>query len=794
MSDKVENEIFELIKKSNFKQCNERISQLRKQFPKSAFYQVLEIFIKYKQSPGKFDYNGLLGSKFGLQGKSFTSDSRSLQLLHRFFIELERYEEALNVYEQAIFRYPGFELAGNWFEKALADSNYKQMAKASLQLAKYGNSSLTPSIEGRDYSFWYALSILALFKFQKDTITDQEQKLFPLLSYKCLTAAKPFKSSEEIIVFCMVCEELFPNNEKKSKEIIQEILPGLKISVNLSLKNFISRHSLKLNDYEVTFESSTIILKNIDDYDVIKGLIKASKELGKPKQDTKNLILSLVGDSRNSRLSQFECDIVYDNVISDESLTHYLSKYYNKPCCPVDISVYRDKVDEDTLCSIMKKFGSDDLIYDANVYKLNLQESNSSELFFKHSNELNTKSKTDYSSSSVFILDLVENSLLKDSITLDDILFSLSLLENFQAKDPHNFDTKLWIIILYMHLGCVPLAFSHYLDLKIKNVQNDLLDHLIYSRMSTLFPQKQHDFFKKFNETNATLYEGSLNRLTNFIQISIERKAYSKFSGMLEFRDRLEKSSTKWMKQNELLQLSRLCNDKRGPLIEKLHTSWRSIEITGSTALSDNRDWSCFGKNIKKDNLPEVFQYMNVNETAIKLGAIRENMIDLILSNDTNKKFDIYMDTIFNGNMDVALSTSLSEPEKWSFDIFFDVYKNNSSNLKTLLANAPVLLNTSGTWKLSHIYLTKLATLKTLDNVKRIKDKGIKALIKSQIAELRDLCDDMYKSYSNIVAKECSNLSKGKHGELLKFLNFEPIEASMLTDCIISVQKTVRNL
>ncbi|EDO19270.1 hypothetical protein Kpol_1036p12 [Vanderwaltozyma polyspora DSM 70294] len=797
MSDKIEAEIFELIKKSNFRLCNERIGQLRRQYPKSSYFEVLETYIKYKQSPTKFDYEKLLGEKFGINGKLITSDLKALDLLHTFFIELERYPESLNVYERAIFKYPTFELASAWFDKSLNDSNFMHMAKASLQMVKYSNenSEYSSYLQNRDFNFWYGISIAALFKFQPHRITEQEKRILPTLAYKTISNLKPFNSHEELIVFCTICEQLFPNDRAKASEIVQEIFPTLEKSVNLTLKNFIVHNASIIEDNQLLFNSCQIILKSIDDYDVIKHFLRSGKALGKSKQELGQLILSLVGDTRNYRLSFLEGDLIYDSKITDDSLKFYLEKFHNKACSSIDINNYKNHLDEATIKSTFNLFSSEDVIHDANTFKLNINDSTSSELYMKHKESLNSKAITDYSSNSVFILDLVQKLLLKEDPSLEDILLSLTLLENYQVKDEHNFDTKLWIIVSYMHLGCIPIAYSNYLDLKIKNVQNDIIDHLIYSRMSTLFPQKQHDYFINFRESIRNLYEGSLNRLPQFIRIAFERKAYSKILGMIEFRDKLERSSMKWLKEIEMLQLAGISNDKRGPLIKKMQESWRNIEITGNITFSDNRDWSSFNCNINKKELPNIMRSMQVSETAIMINIIKELMIDAVSTNSTNGKIDELILSTFNNDMSKILEMNLTEDEIWSFNIIFDLYKNNGENLTKLLSAETIPLSNRTMWNLSHGYLMKVGTLKTLDNIKRIKDPVTKSNIKKQLQDLRGSADDLYKSYSNKIKQAHENLaSNDETNKLLQDLGFVPLQLSRITETILMVQKTVRNL
>ncbi|CCH61649.1 hypothetical protein TBLA_0F01060 [Henningerozyma blattae CBS 6284] len=794
MSDKISQEIFDLIKSSNFKQCNVKIAQLRKQYPNSTYYEVLELYVKYKHSPSKFDYN-VLNTLYGLKGSRTSSDIKALELLHTFFLEFNRFEEALHVYKKANFKYPSFEIAYYWFEKALNDFNFRHLGKACLQLIKYDDLKYNRS---RDYRIWYVLSVLALFKFNKALLSDQEIKILPQLAYKTLIAAKPFQSTEECVVFCDLCETLFSDDKEKSKEIADLILPELKTSVDLYLKNYMLKH---LKDNNLLFENCQFLLKSIDDYDLIKKLIVSGKQLDKSKNEIKTLITDLVGDGRNSRLSALELDLVFDNLISKDSITFYLEKFHNKQCCYVDIKRYLDKIDVSILLEIFHSFNDSDPIHDSNLFQLNIVEMDAIEYYNKHKNTLNTKPKTDYSACSIFILDIIKSCLIKDDITLKDVIFSISVLEHYQRKDIHNFDTRIWLITLYTYIGCIPLAYFHFNELKIKNVQNDTLDHLLYTRFSSLFPQKSHDYYKTLLNVEELFYGMSLDRIPSLTRIAFERRAYSKILGMLEFWINLETSSMRWLKISEMIQFARLCNDKRGNLLTEMHKKWLKIEQikcnnSSIKQWSDNRDFDVFRLNMKElsGRKPKIFDYMDIAPDLITLNCAKEFIIESISTGEKSAQLEKILNTI---DLSKTLNESTTSVEKWSFDIFFDIYNNNGDNLRKLLNESSQFEEsfTKGTWLMSHTYLTQISTLKTLDNLKRIKDKNSKQLIKQKLRDLRDRVDTIYINYSKTLNVSYENMIKGeKYSCILKQLNFQEFSMEDISSSILTVRKTVKNL
>lgn len=244
-------------------------------------------------------------------------------------------------------------------------------------------------------------------------------------------------------------------------------------------------------------------------------------------------------------------------------------------------------------------------------------------------------------------------------------------MENYQVKDPHNFDTMCWLIVLYMYLGLVPDAYFHFINLKIKNVQTDSLDYMIFSRFSTLFPNKQSDFYSKTFHEHNNLYDTSLANLPRYIQVAFERNSYSKILGMLEMRDKLMKSYTRWSKTLENLQFSRLCNDKRGHLLQKLHEDWRSLEMTQSVSFSDNRDFSILDENFAQFlNRGKILEYANLNEESIFLTLIRELIIEALPNGEKTEQISALLKKLPSINLEELLNNNLTEVESASFLIF----------------------------------------------------------------------------------------------------------------------------
>lgn len=794
MEDKIQVEVNELIQKSQFKQCYDKISQLSKIYKNNQFLKVLDVYVKYKQSPQKFDISGQLVNPF-LITKAPITDIKALNLLHNFFVELEMFEEALKIIELANLKQNKLEVTYELFVKSLEDSNFNFLIRSTSALA---NFKLDDTRQTRSYFFWNAIATIAAFKYQKNKLSEQEISILPLLCYKRLSSLKPFQNLQEVIIYCTFIENFFVDDEGKIQEMINIILPELNVNVDLYLKNFLVRN---VKDSQILYDSCHKLLSKIDDFKVIKSLIKSGHQLGHSKNDILNVIENCIGDGRNYRLSQFELDLEYNelSMISEESIKFYLQKFHNKPCCCIDLESYRKHLDMDIVKRCFQEL-NDDLIHDSNMFQLKLNDEDAISLYKKHEFTLKDKFDTDYSTLSVFIISVVEEILSKEANGngLGGKLLALSILQNYQNKDKNNFNTKVWLIALYMELGLSSIAITLYQELKIKNVQIDTLDYLIFSRYSTINPHKQHDYLMKILPKNMALYDSN-EKLTRFIQISMERATYSKIFGMIELKTQLLSSINRWSNVIENLQLSRLCNDKRNKVLQDLHGDYRELLMINEGEISDNRDFNVFGKrdltkgdtDVKLD-IKSVITYFDVNDKWIKLNILKEFIIENLPQGQKTKQIDCILEAIgisdMNNVIKMCQEANFTAVEQWSFKLFYAAYVNDTEIMIELMQKTN-RFDSESSWLLSHNYLTQISTWKTLDNVKRLSKH--KSVIKTNLQKLREECDDIYQQYKTCIETECNNL---QGNGVLARLEYLPMGHESLLMCVTSAQKIHRNL
>lgn len=776
----IEDEINGLVKRSAFKQCYERLAGIRIRYPKSSYYEVLELYVKYKHLPAQFDIQKLLVEPFAKDkttSKKITNDLRTLDLLFRMLVQMNHHDDAVTVLELAHAKFGGWELAYDFFDKSLQCFDYRRMIEASAALCSYSQDVESNT---RMFNFWNAIATIAYFRYQKNRVTSQEAKILPRLSFERLEKLKPFQSEQEAIIYCTVCDELLEDQEIDP----QIILPRLENSLDLYMKGFMLKH---VKDPQVLFDTCLQLLHKIDDYKLLQKLITSGHELGKTGEELKETITKAVGDSRNGRLSWLEIDLSYskDKKVSKESLIHYLTKFHNKSCCELDITTYKEYINNDMLNDAMQSLPHDDVIHDSNLFKLRLSTNSAIELYQRHRDSMKKKSKTDYSSNATFILDIVEEVLSKEKKTLLDNLLAVTILENYQQRDPHNFQTATFLTQLYMELGFPTLAHLVYKQVKIKNVQVDSMDHILYTRIGSIFPNKQHEMIQNDLSDHMRTYYNINDKLSQFIRIAMERKSYSKIEGMIDLKGKLTESVTRWIIMGERLEMSRLYSDKkqRTTLLNEFHEEWdlmlHCAKMNGKIkddVFSDNRDMTFTNHN---------FQYENVDMSWIIFKVIKEFMLESIPNGANKDKIAALLESV----SEIEDNKTATTMEKWSFKLISSIYHDDMDEVKKLLENIPTHDSANENWLLIHDYLTQLNTLKTIFTFK--KCQPVKYIIQTHLKQLRDNCDDIFLRYRNHIN---STLPQVNSHPVMAQLDFQPMPESMFLDSMLVVQKFVRNL
>lgn len=766
-----DHQLFQLLDRELFKKASQFVASLQKRYPSATYYKVLEQYVKYRQSPAKYSFEN--GLKLILDAKSPPSDAKSLSMCHRFLLELGfDTTSALEPYERAMMKYGNSETCYDWFLESLRDLNWRHLSKSSFQMPRVNEKS-----KSRLFQFWNSIATVVWFQLDKDNINERELDLLPKLTYKLTSDLKPFENEQELIVFCKVCE-LF---EDKSQEIVDEILKFWKHGtyLDLYLKNFLMGHLVKLDDYKLIWKHGISLLNNLDDYGILQKIIDASYKLGKSFDELLEVLE--IKNTRNYILSRVAAAKLYDDRL-DHYLFQFIEKYHDKPSCPIDLhSLELNPVKIETMFSKLPS----GLIHDKAVAQL-FGKGDNLELFLKHKESLSTKPKTDYSNCSYFILEIVKDLCQDSKVNLENVITSISLLEGYQAEDPFNYDTRVWLVLLYMYLGLPEKAIAHLETLNIKNVQNDLVNHWLFTRSSTFLPNKNYKYCQRSLQPQA-IYS-SLKNMSGFLVASFERRSWCKVPGIVEFYQRIFQSFTRWDAMVETLQMSRLLNEKKldqyKPLIESLNTFGENNFHNENW--SDNRDFDIFGTD-DVTRFQTVLAPIHVGTKWLKISITRELIFYSLTKNERNRFID---DTLVTTN-DEELRELMSKHELWTWQLIKLLYNSLETEaidykaMAMLIEQCPEI--SKSTWELNHSYLITLATLKSLDQMKRIKDKSVKQLIKTKLKETRDTCVPMFKSYADMVQ------SVGNGNKLLETVSYSKLTGDIATE-ITQMSKSIRNI
>ncbi|CCH42762.1 hypothetical protein BN7_2306 [Wickerhamomyces ciferrii] len=714
MSSK-ENEIFNAIENGTYKHAQQLCAKVLKKNPNDSFYKVLNNYILAQS--GKTTEAIELSKPF-LEDPP--SDLRSLELLVELFNELGLYDESLQVFENAAKKHKTFDIMKTWFHFGIEQSNVRIIQKASM-----GMKNLS-----RLFKLWAAFSCYLVANLSDATM--MEKTLFPKLGLKTIEQCEPLKNEQEIYIKVKLLQQT-----GGLQQIPDEILKFSKGNkLDLELQIILLDTFNKLEDWENLYKWSHIVLIDykLDDFNtwkyLIKSLIKLSKDITKIIDDYQ---------TRNSKLAKLELNVQLNQDLHD-SVVEYLKFLGHKACAFPDIKSYFHKIDSEKLLSWLETQPhsiNDDkgLIWNVNVMKFKAlanPELFKSEKFINENIKLwnsskhllSSKSKTDYFNGDEFILFIIQ-SLLSIEFSTKNIILSIIILENTIIKDEHEFHLRLWLIQLYSLINCYTQARYHYNTLKIKNVQHDILDQFIISRLSTQFPNNED------LKISYQIYKSNEVETVHFNKIGFNQGSFNKLEKMIEFQKRLD---TSILKNHEILQglkIGRVLNDK------EIINTYKKLKINDE--VSDNRDFHILwnvGIDEELSFKDELLQNIP-GESYIKVHKIFEDII-----NDKDITISDGLDT-----------SDLSTMEFWSFELLTNLYnfiKTKDTDLLTEIKesyNEVPDLPKDLSWEINNGIITILETTKSIQSIlsnsnQKINKKDLSDLKELNVSLLQKTRDD----------------------------------------------------
>ncbi|XBW38053.1 hypothetical protein QEN19_003640 [Hanseniaspora menglaensis] len=527
-------------------------------------------------------------------------------------------------------------------------------------------------------------------------------------------------SEEELIVYCQVL--LLRGLNEDSVKIIQLIEKDIvekSGTINLYLKNIVIEACQKVASKTKLLDITSNILKGLNDYKVLLAYVDVYISLN--ENVTKKEIIAMLDEkfshflnTRNFKLIKIYLDYKFNDGF--EHLAKYLDVFNNKLCCIPDL---KNLVPKDILVEGLSKYESSSG-RDYNIYQLT-QDSN---LLSKLEESL------DFQES--IIVEKLNNVF---SLSIREIELLLEQLDSIVEKNLEAFQFKLLKLVLYNYLSFSKQAKEVYHDLNIKNMQKLSLDSLL----NDIIPESG-----PVNDINAV---EELNNFAYILSLTLEKKSYSKFVGLVKFELKISNSNVVLFTSLENIKKQRFFGNKQ----------YRSVLNSLASALLK------FGiKNTKDTNLVLPYNLINKydysdNEQELWLLLLNEFNILKCLEGGT-LRYERIIRIITEQKLSKGYE-SKNEIFKWQFS-FFEKYSLISDNNEKIIEfldklNIPSLVDLqnpgSSPFEVLGRYITILETLKTLDSIKKFQNnKTLKNKIKPILKQIRDgnvEVIEMYLSY-----------------------------------------------
>lgn len=613
-------DILNAIDQGSFQYAKAQLVKNLKLYPNKSYFWALQSYYYYSSN----DHQASINELNRLIAKT-PSDVNTLDLLYTLCYKLNLVSKANEVYDNAIRKYPSSELITQWYDKNLANNDWKNLTKPlNLLVKKYPDDS--------NYKYLSAFNYFLLsLKFDEGS---KERTLYNMLSLKVFETTTS-TNSQQLYIKIKVLQNL-----KKLSQIIEEL--GAQPILDLDLKIIYLNTLNDLEDYSQLFDySSKLIFEdNFNDFDTWKFLIKSNFQLGHSRE---SLIEKITVNSRNSYLALIEIDSIYQKDLQP-SIMNYYSNFKNKNCCFFDLKNYIHDYDYFT-----------QLNFEPDEENLNLFKFN--QLF---SQPYNSK------------INDIDGKLIVSINTLDyndtkSIITTIVKLEHLLLSDTTNYKIRIWLINLYSFINCSELAIYHYKNLKIKMIQHDTLGYKI---MSNLKPCKNNlqqliDIFK--------FYLTSDEEVKQSVSTGFEKGIFNKLQDFVNFSYRLKNSASRKLLILEILKICRILNNDYYSYFIKI-VKLERFHIVEDFPTIDNRDINIDSK-FSGLSLPS-FPHILKSTEYVKLNYLKELIIietDTDLCNNFVKEYNRILSTYGN---------EFSKFENWFFKILLNLFKIVKLNAK----------------------------------------------------------------------------------------------------------------
>ncbi|SGZ49452.1 CIC11C00000003175 [Sungouiella intermedia] len=693
--------ILDAIKEGRFPSAKRDLASKLKRFPNKSYYWALNCYYLY--ATGQADQ---AEKECKTLKQKVPSDTESLEILSEVFTKLGNLRDALEVWENAVKKYPSTDLILTWFDRAVRAFDTRNMQKASLILHKHAKSK-------RQYGIWAAL---CYYLAGIDTEVDDERSAQLLLALDLLEKSSPLHSNQEIFVKVSVLAE-----QKEYAAIRNVVLPLKYRELELTIIYLDALE--KLEDWnQLSIECKKLLFEEkFNDFDTWKYFIKASKYLGVSISDLK--ALNVIG-TRNSYVANMEIDKVYETSLQ-ESVNAYFDKFASKPCCPVDLSNYELTSDfyhkiADNASELLKSdtLTASDATTLINIEKLQMIKDSKYQVQWSKYEKYTSPDLSD-----LYLMFAIQD--LKKNWSPEHIVQHIIHLEHYSQEDPENFRVKLWLMNLYGAINTASLVSKVYKNLKIKMIQNDLY---LYKLQGEPDLRNLNDLVQIYR-----FYLTSDGEVDATISKVFEKELYSKLEDLLKFGKRLSISLSRHLAIIKTLSMARsLRNDYYNYFYRILKESKEEI-LSDTFSVRDNRDFTTEYKfGIELPQLPIHDSEKIKGKEYVQLHYLKE----LLITEKNDVEIGKLLKLFNKWTNNPAYTSQLNEFEKHMFKLYMALFKVvKQKGLKDRALQVTFLTKNIDFKKIHQAFISKLEPLSGQTNHVLAGAHEFAALIKLMLNE-----------------------------------------------------------
>ncbi|TDL21521.1 actin cytoskeleton organization protein [Rickenella mellea] len=188
---------------------------------------------------------------------------------------------------------------------------------------------------------------------------------------------------------------------------------------------------------------------------------------------------------------------------------------------------------------------------------------------------------------------------------------AVSALEYALTRSKHSYLIRLHLIRIYRLLGAPSLAWKHYHDMNVKQVQNDTLSHFTLARASTFSLVATGDLqFSQEILESSQIYSSNSSDTADYIVRAFGAEKYSQIPDFISFEERLDNSL-----QRDLIKIEHvLMRLTHEPIMDVTDTELIELKFIFDRLHFDNRDF-----DVLLDYQPRV--QTSFNEQTLMLGS-----------------------------------------------------------------------------------------------------------------------------------------------------------------------------